>query len=849
MQCKRPLSIDAGSASAAPEHLCNPLAQELSRRSFLFGLGALALSACGGGGGANEPGASAAPGATRLLSGSASGLAHPGLLHTEADFQRMAANLGNEPWKSGWNVLITNAHAQLSWNPRPVSIVYRGYDGVHSENYALLYRDIAAAYGCALRWKVSGDTAYADKAVQIMNAWSAVLTAIRGTTDSALAAGIYGYEFANAAEIMRTYSGWAAADFERFQNMMRTVFYPINHDFLIRHNGTDVTHYWANWDLCQMASIMAIGVLCDDQAMFNEAVDYFKHGSGNGAISQAVYFVHPGHLGQWQESGRDQGHNTLGIALMGAICEMAWNQGLDLYGYDNNRFLMGAEYVAKANLIESGTSFYDVPYVLYTNIDKVNQSVFSNISRGSVRPCWALVYHHYVNRKGLAAPYSKRFMEQIQPEGGGGNYGPNSGGYDQLGYGTLTCTRPAAPAAQTPSGLTGHVHAGAVVLSWWGCAHATSYTVKRGVTPGGPYLTLASGITDRLTWTDTGMADGTWYYVVTAATPAGETAPSGEVAVTTGIELHTYLTFDTSSGTLLPDASGNGHHATLMSTARLAPGLKNNGLALDGTSAYAELPPNLMSDIGDFTIGTWFYWNAARTWDRVFDFGDGIRYMMLTARHPNGQARFGITMNGRDGERFVDFGFALARRAWTHVAVTLSGTVCKVYINGSLVATNNNVFFAPHQIGETSRNWIGRSQRNEPYFSGMIDDFRIYRGAMSDQQVAAMKNDQVNWVDIGQRVQMTQQGAVYNRVTQKYVGALTITHRDGPALKGPLTLRLSQLTPGVTLDNASGVESGLPFITLAGSLAPGATLTVPLTFTNPSRSIIAFTPKLFKKEF
>jgi hypothetical protein len=23
-------------------------------------------------------------------------------------------------------------------------------------------------------------------------------------------------------------------------------------------------------------------------------------------------------------------------------------------------------------------------------------------------------------------------------EGGGGNYGPNSGGYDQLGYGTLT---------------------------------------------------------------------------------------------------------------------------------------------------------------------------------------------------------------------------------------------------------------------------------------------------------------------------------------------------------------------------------------------------------------------------
>jgi hypothetical protein len=30
----------------------------------------------------------------------------------------------------------------------------------------------------------------------------------------------------------------------------------------------------------------------------------------------------------------------------------------------------------------------------------------------------------------------------VRPEGGGGDYGPNSGGYDQLGYGTLTATLP-----------------------------------------------------------------------------------------------------------------------------------------------------------------------------------------------------------------------------------------------------------------------------------------------------------------------------------------------------------------------------------------------------------------------
>jgi hypothetical protein len=42
--------------------------------------------------------------------------------------------------------------------------------------------------------------------------------------------------------------------------------------------------------------------------------------------------------------------------------------------------------------------------------------------------------------KGVKAPYTQRFAEKVRPEGGGGNYGPNSGGFDQLGYGTLTYT-------------------------------------------------------------------------------------------------------------------------------------------------------------------------------------------------------------------------------------------------------------------------------------------------------------------------------------------------------------------------------------------------------------------------
>ncbi|WP_082548336.1 LamG-like jellyroll fold domain-containing protein [Massilia sp. Root335] len=720
---------------------------ELGRRSFLLSLGAIALAGCGAGG-ADGPAASLLSGgtagatATGTMSGTGAStgpFVHPGLLHTQADFDRMQVKYTTAPWSGSWNILVNNSHASLTYTPHPQTIVYRGYDGTHAENYSTLFNDVAAAYACALRWKISGDINYANKAVQIMNAWSSTLTSIQGTTDAALAAGIYGYEFANAGEIMRTYTGWAAADITSFQNMMRNVFYSINHDFLIRHNGTDITHYWANWDLCQMASIMAIGVLCDDRTLFDEAVTYFQSGAGNGAVAQAVYYIHPGFLGQWQESGRDQGHNTLGIALMGALCEMAWNQSVDLYGYDNNRFLMGAEYVAKANLIQSGTTYYTVPYVPYNNADNVYQGVFSTNSQGNVRPCWALVYNHYVNRKGLAAPYSKMFALQIQPEGGGGNYGPNSGGYDQLGYGTLTCTRDAIAAGAAPSGLKARTPAGQVELSWWGSAYGTSYNVKRATSTSGPWTTIASGITDLLTYTDN-PGTGTWYYVVSAMTPGGETADSNRATAKVGKTLHTYLACNEGTGTAVSDASGQGHAGTLTGSAAWGTGKSGSAVALNGSTDYVNLPANLVTDLTDFTVACWVYWNAARTWERIFDFGSGTgRYMFLTPRSGSGGARFAITVDGGHGEQAVSSTTALPTSQWVHVAVTLSGRTATLYVNGAVAGTNSAEFLPPWQLGGTSQNWIGRSQyAADPYFNGRIDEFRIYRGALSAADIAAL---------------------------------------------------------------------------------------------------------------
>jgi hypothetical protein len=381
---------------------------------------------------------------------------HVGGLHTAGDFERIKAKLAanEEPWVSGWNKLTANSHAQVSYTPNPVTQIVRGAaSGGPAENYSRAFNDAAAAYQLALRWKISGDSGFAARGVYILNEWAKICTEeITGTTDQSLAAGIYGYQFAVAGELLRDYPGWDLADFSAFQQWMLNIFFPKNKDFLTRHHDTHDDHYWANWDLCNLASVLAIGILCDRRDIYNMAIDYLQNGNGNGNWYKAINYLHTvgnEELAQLQESGRDQGHATLCIALMDVICQLTWNQGDDFYGLDDNRFLKACEYTAKYNV-----AGLDVPFHQYVRLwGNKNQypdprvethTQISSASRGTVRPMWSGPYYHYVKVKGLAeskAYYTKMGVDAASPEGGGGDYGSTSGGFDQLGFGTLMYAR------------------------------------------------------------------------------------------------------------------------------------------------------------------------------------------------------------------------------------------------------------------------------------------------------------------------------------------------------------------------------------------------------------------------
>jgi len=101
-------------------------------------------------------------------------------------------------------------------------------------------------------------------------------------------------------------------------------------------------------------------------------------------------------------------------------------------------------------------------------------------------------------------------------------------------------------------------------------------------------------------------------------------------------------------------------------------------------------------------------------------------------------------------------------------------------------------------------------------------------------------------VDVTPYAAISRSGLTFNRFTNKYAGTVTITNPGGQTLTGPLQFRLQGLPAGVTLANQTGVKDGVPYIALpAGDLAPGQSVTLTTTFSNPSKVGIGYTPLLF----
>lgn len=404
------------------------------------------------------------------------GFVHPGGLHTQEDFDRIKDLLakGDPTITAAVKVLTQAAYAQSTAGTSPVQTIVRG--GGKGENYINAARGATIAYQNALVWKITGNKANASHAINVLMQWANTTKGIGGDSNYALAAGLYGYQFAQAAELLRDYEGWAPERFEQFRQWMLQVWYPSAMGFLRGRNGTWENvgkwwqapgHYWSNWGLCNALCVMSIGVLCDDVFIYNQGLSYIKYDQvgtftdprtanpilndgltefmGNLVVTVTntpanLKVSSYGTIGQMQESGRDIGHATMAAGLAIDIAHMAWNQGDDLFSFMDNRLAAGIEFVAAQTQNIEGLPWTNYKYgtngIYYT--DNRCWTMTGPALGNQIRPYWGTVIGHYQGVLGKDMPYSEMAYANLIKNGpDGGGQGSTSGGYDHLGYSVL----------------------------------------------------------------------------------------------------------------------------------------------------------------------------------------------------------------------------------------------------------------------------------------------------------------------------------------------------------------------------------------------------------------------------
>lgn len=383
-----------------------------------------------------------------------------------------------EPLLEGFEKLREHPSSQVSYKPHPFADEIGRNPSV---NFTEFDSDANAAYQCALMAAITGENRYAGLAGEIVRGWSASLQRVSGA-DAVLMASLGPFKFVNAAEILRSLGELSPSDTAACTAMLRRAILPAILDFAPFANG--------NWDTAAIKTMLAIAVFCDDPILFERATSYYLHGDGDGRLAHYIY-----ENGQCQESGRDQQHTQLGLAHLGDACQIAWNQGWDLYGAHDNRLLRGFEYTASYNL---GRQVDFQP-----DLDRTGKYRHKAISEpSSLRPIYEQIFAHYHVVRGFPTPNLAKAVERIRPEG-------PSQGADHTGFGTLLYARivedPDTPAPNVaPISLHSKHTVRGIQLDWLAPRTRRSFDLQRA----GMRWHVPSGATH---YTDTHTNEGHLY--------------------------------------------------------------------------------------------------------------------------------------------------------------------------------------------------------------------------------------------------------------------------------------------------------------------------------------------------
>jgi hypothetical protein len=232
-----------------------------------------------------------------------------------------------------------------------------------------------------------------------------------------------------------------------------------------------------------------------------------------------------------------------------------------------------------------------------------------------------------------------------------------------------------------------------------------------------------------VTWNTLAAANGPHTLSARARDAAGNSATSSAVTVTVsnaaGSQPAVAYGFNEGVGATVADASGNNRTGSAVGTT-WSSGQYGGGLVFNGTSARVAVPSLTLPST--FTLMVWMRNPSRQAYETIVSVGPDrnlfLRNGVLTFEAPNGTRTFGS---------------AISTNVWHHVALTSDGTTLRAYLDGVPLGTSQSlgvgaVTDAP-QIGA----WIYGGSFVD-FFSGTLDEVRIYNRVLSEAEVQADMN-------------------------------------------------------------------------------------------------------------
>jgi hypothetical protein len=191
--------------------------------------------------------------------------------------------------------------------------------------------------------------------------------------------------------------------------------------------------------------------------------------------------------------------------------------------------------------------------------------------------------------------------------------------------------------------------------------------------------------------------------------------------------------FDEGSGAVAVDSSGKGNDASLYGGVYRIPGYSGTALDFDGIDGYVGTGMSLLDNVSQFTISFWVVsWKTQPSRTGLVGQNDQLEMGFMGANIEIWSAVSGTTT----------IKWPYSDKDWHHAAV-VGDTSMKIYVDGKLLitgagTTNYGTSTYPVNIGgggvwDSSGNW----------FTGRMDDVRIYNRALSAAEVKAFVPVQV----------------------------------------------------------------------------------------------------------